>query len=170
MRDRLLGLIDKLTPQNQRLFACDCAERALLREERDHGMQIDPRTWNAVHVARAFAMGRASEEELEEAEDAALLVVSSAETDIYMSDFFIYAMYSSAASATFSPSAAVFYAADYSEFFLVSEAMWQIARATAYYEAQETAHPSLLSVLLQRKKILEVAVSSWQRDTEEMMF
>jgi hypothetical protein len=49
-----------------RLFACDCAERALQRE-RDAGREPDPRSWNAVAVARRYAAGEATDEELADA-------------------------------------------------------------------------------------------------------
>ena len=52
--------------QTLRIFACDCAERALLRE-REAGREPDPRSWKAVEVARRFAAGEATSEELEEA-------------------------------------------------------------------------------------------------------
>jgi len=46
-----------------RLWACDCAERALIRE-REAGSEPDARSWRAIEVARAYAMGEATEEEL----------------------------------------------------------------------------------------------------------
>jgi hypothetical protein len=46
-----------------RLFACDCAERALLRE-REAGREPDQRSWTAIEVARAFAQGNATKEQL----------------------------------------------------------------------------------------------------------
>jgi hypothetical protein len=52
-----------------RHFACDCAERALLRE-RANGHEPDPRSWRAVEVSRAYACGEASAEDLTAAWDA----------------------------------------------------------------------------------------------------
>ena len=46
-----------------RLFACDCAERALTRERRA-GREPDPRSWEAVRVARFYAEGLATQDEL----------------------------------------------------------------------------------------------------------
>ena len=46
-----------------RLFACACAERALLRE-RKQGSEPDERSWRAVEVSRRYAMGDADEAEL----------------------------------------------------------------------------------------------------------
>ena len=53
-----------------RLFACDCAERALLRE-REHGREPDERSWKAIEVSRLFARGEATVEELAAAAAAA---------------------------------------------------------------------------------------------------
>ena len=52
-----------------RIFACDCAERALLRE-REAGREPDPSTWDALRVARLYADGKASKGELMDAADA----------------------------------------------------------------------------------------------------
>ena len=54
---------DVLSPRILRHFACDCAERALLRE-RERGREPDPRSWRAVEVARRYADGLATREEL----------------------------------------------------------------------------------------------------------
>jgi hypothetical protein len=50
----------------RRLFACDCAEQALVRE-RCAGREPDPRSWRAIEVSRAYARGEATLEELEAA-------------------------------------------------------------------------------------------------------
>ena len=59
-----------LTDRTMRLFACDCAERALMRE-RSRGREPDPRLWAAVDVARRYAAGEATKGELAAARDAA---------------------------------------------------------------------------------------------------
>ena len=67
----LLGLADAIWAMRSlpghdrewRLYACDCAERALLRE-REAGREPDPASWSAVEVSRRFAVGEAAEEEL----------------------------------------------------------------------------------------------------------
>ncbi len=46
-----------------RLWGCDCAERALQRE-RDAGREPAKRSWGAIAVARRFAGGEATREEL----------------------------------------------------------------------------------------------------------
>ena len=69
-----------LTDRIMRLFACDCAERTLMRE-RERGRHSDPsrdpdlESWNAIEVSRRYAVGDATEEELYAAREAALGVV-----------------------------------------------------------------------------------------------
>jgi hypothetical protein len=46
-----------------RLFACDCAERALTRE-RDAGREPNARSWAAIEVVRRYADGQATVAEL----------------------------------------------------------------------------------------------------------
>lgn len=58
-------------------FACDCAERALLRE-RGAGREPDARSREAVRVAREFAAGRASREQLYAARAAAHAAAAAA--------------------------------------------------------------------------------------------
>ena len=53
-----------------RLFACDCAERALQREQ-DLGRTPDPRSWQAITTARNYAEGRATAQAMAAARDAA---------------------------------------------------------------------------------------------------
>lgn len=60
-----------------RLFACDCAERALQRE-RDAGLEPDHRSWRAIAVARSFANGEASSRDLAAASAAAWAAASAA--------------------------------------------------------------------------------------------
>jgi hypothetical protein len=55
-----------LSDRLMRLFACDCAERAL-QHEREDGREPDPRSLAAVAVARRYAVGEATDEELEAA-------------------------------------------------------------------------------------------------------
>jgi hypothetical protein len=69
-RARLLYRVDAWNDQTLRLFAADCAERALKREEKA-GRIVDKRSWDAVRIARDFARGRATDQELASARDAA---------------------------------------------------------------------------------------------------
>jgi len=60
--DRIWALIELLDARRQRLFACDCADRALSRVATP-----DPRGVAAVVVARRYANGDATVEELDAA-------------------------------------------------------------------------------------------------------
>lgn len=70
--DRIWCLCQRgaLPEKIQLLFAADCEERALKREQ-EQGRKPDPRSWAAVEVARRYARGKATEEELEAAKAAA---------------------------------------------------------------------------------------------------
>ena len=60
---RLLHRVETWNDTTARLFACDCAERALRRVTARHGKQ-DPRSWKATRVARKFARGEATRTDL----------------------------------------------------------------------------------------------------------
>lgn len=68
VRTRLAGPVDATATLRE--FACRCAERALLRE-REAGREPDPRSWEAVRIARAHTAGEATDKELEDAHAAA---------------------------------------------------------------------------------------------------
>lgn len=70
--DRLLAVLHKgvIDDRTLRLFACDCAERALERE-RKAGRKPHADSWKAIEVARRFADGKATNEELKAARSAA---------------------------------------------------------------------------------------------------
>jgi len=101
-----------------RLWAADCAERALQRES-DGGREPDARSWSAIEVARRFAAGEATAAELASASSSA----SSA----------AYAAYASAFAA--SSSAAVAYAAAYAVGARAAEKQWQAAVLNARLDA-----------------------------------
>ena len=61
-RARITRILDTWNEKTARLFACDCAERALKRVNNP-----DPRSVEAVKVARRFANGEATWEELVDA-------------------------------------------------------------------------------------------------------
>jgi len=67
-----------LSAKIMRLFACDCAERALERE-RTAGREPDKRSWDAVVVARRYANGKATIAELDAARAAAWAAAKDAE-------------------------------------------------------------------------------------------
>jgi len=54
----LIGRLSAWLGSRLRLFAADCAERALLRE-REAGREPDDRSWEALRVSRAYARGDA---------------------------------------------------------------------------------------------------------------
>jgi len=70
--DRLWVLLrpEIISESSLRLWACDCAERAL-RRERSAGRETDSRSWAAIGVARRFARGDATIDELDAARAAA---------------------------------------------------------------------------------------------------
>jgi hypothetical protein len=65
----LATLLRCMSPRDQRLFACDCAERALAREPQIRG--VDPRLAVAVTMAWRYTRGLASQEDLAAARAAA---------------------------------------------------------------------------------------------------
>lgn len=71
-KDRLWTVLREgvLTDKQLRLVAVSYASRAL-RDERKAGREPDPRSWEAVKVAKKFANGKATEQELSAAESAA---------------------------------------------------------------------------------------------------
>ena len=64
--DRIWLLVRLMDARTQRIFACDCADRALARIA-----SPDPRSIEAVRVARLYADGKATNAELAAAWDAA---------------------------------------------------------------------------------------------------
>jgi len=100
-----------------RLFACDCAERALRRERRA-GREPDPRSWEAVRVARRYADGDATAAEL-----AAAGAVAGAVAE---------------AAASSAARAAAAWAAAWAAWEEAWVAAWEAAHAAAW-EARETA-------------------------------
>jgi len=86
VEDRLWAVlrVDLVDARTLRLLACDCAERALMRE-RKRGRELDQRSWDAVAVSRRYAMGKATNRELvaawAAASDAASAAASVAASD-----------------------------------------------------------------------------------------
>jgi len=78
VEDRIWAAIHLLDDRQQRLWGCDCAERALFRE-RDAGREPDPRSWEAIRVSRLYANGEATLEELAAARAAAGAAWSAAD-------------------------------------------------------------------------------------------
>jgi len=118
-QDRLWTVLhDGVLPDKMlRLFACDCAERALTRE-REAGREPDVRSWEAVQVSRRFANGQATHEELSAARAAA------ASAAAYADDAATSAAYAAAYAADAATSAAY-----------VARAATDTARAATYAAA-----------------------------------
>ena len=76
IHDRIWLGIQLLGDAGRRLFACRCADRALLREQAA-GREPDERSWSAVEVGRRCANGQATVEELDAAKDAACAAIIS---------------------------------------------------------------------------------------------
>lgn len=77
-RARLLSQLETWTERTARLFAADCAERALERERRE-GREPDARSWAAITAARACARGEIDAAARAAARDAAWDAASAAE-------------------------------------------------------------------------------------------
>jgi len=70
-RARLVRRVDTWNERTARLFAADCADRALRRAEKATGERCDARSYAAVRAAREFASDRITAEELATARAAA---------------------------------------------------------------------------------------------------
>ena len=85
IEDRLWAVIMVcMDARTQRLFGCDCAERALM-SERSRGIEPDARSWNAIAVARRFANSEATADELSAACAAACAAARDAALGKYIS-------------------------------------------------------------------------------------
>ena len=67
---RIVSVSQSWNATTQRLFAADCAERALLRE-REHGREPSEASWRAIYVARQYARGECDDAARDAARDAA---------------------------------------------------------------------------------------------------
>ena len=100
---RPIRLVSELTTWNertQRLFACDCAEHVLGNFENKYPDDDRPR--KAIEVARAFANGTATEEELSAVVSAAYSARSAARSAAYSARSAAYSARSAAYSAAYS--------------------------------------------------------------------
>ena len=76
---RLLRRFENWNARTIRLFACDCAERALPLFEREYPNDDRPR--KAIATARRYAEGKATNEDLDAARDAASAAAEAAERE-----------------------------------------------------------------------------------------
>ncbi len=121
-----------------RLFACDCAERALLRE-RKQGREPAEASWKAVRITRLYLDGNASEEARSAAYSAAQLAATLA-----ASSFTFSADWSAPVSADWSAEtarrSAAYSAADSASSSTADAAPWSAARSAAYSAADSAAY------------------------------
>lgn len=120
-----------LTERQLRIFACDCATRALERD-RAAGHKQDIRSTEAIRIARLYTDGSVNKIELFAAHAAAVAVASWTEADAHWSAAFS-AVRSAAGAAADSASRAIWAASKDSE----KEYEWQIARAVELAEADQ---------------------------------
>ena len=141
-KDKLWTLINVVSDDRQRrLLAADCAERALLRE-REAGREPDPRSWRATDVARKFAEGQASHEELMAAGAAANAAMVDACSDADASEVpeMVDAAWAAwAAMAADAAASAWIFAADSTA--RRDELKWQLERAMEYAREEGTTAP-----------------------------
>ena len=141
-------------------FACDCAERALLRE-RAAGREPDPRSWEAVRIKRRWVEGRATDQELGAARDAAGAARAWAAEAAWDAAWDAAGAWAWGAVRAEAGAAAG-----------EAEESWQrahLASLVAQYEAQRG---SLLSLLVERSKQLpyQPQINLWRQEVEEMLY
>lgn len=110
-----------------RLLACDFAERALTRE-REAGRKPDQRSWNAIAVARLFAVGEAAKSEL--------VVASDAANDAVCAAAYTAANDALARAAAYTAARAAADAADAAEAYVVARAAANDAAYIAVHDAE----------------------------------
>ena len=126
---------DLMDARTLRLLACDFAEHALCRE-REAGREPDARSWKAVEVARRYARGEATEEELGEAWTAAWAARDAARAATWATYWATAeaAAWAAQAAATMSRAAAQAAAACTAE----AEREWQLEHVEAVLRGHDT--------------------------------
>ena len=131
----LLLRSDFLSDKHKRLFACDCAARALRRESKA-GRKPDPRSYAAVRIARRFAVGKVTKSELVAAYVAAYV---AADVAAYAAASAAYAAASAAYAAASAASAAyvaAYVAASAAYAAAYDEQNWQLNRLKFYLKKE----------------------------------
>jgi hypothetical protein len=152
---RLVAAVD--ASRQLRLFACECAERAL-KGEREAGREPAEVSWQAIEVARQFANGEATAEELSAAASAAYAAAYSAASAAYS------AAYSAAASAADSAASAAYRAADAAAYRAASAAYSAAASAAAYsaeHKWQGLRLAELLAPLFAEAPVVKGCGDTW---------
>ncbi len=183
-------------------FACDCAERALLRE-REAGREPDACSWEAIRIKRLWVEGKATEEKLDaacaDARDAARNATWDSVRNRAMAAARWAARYAAwnatdaawdAANATDAAKSAAWNAANATDAVWSAawnavwsaawnaafdkEQSWQTELLCALIERYQDARASLLSLLLERKKQIEIqqatAIPHWQEETSDALY
>jgi len=130
---RLLRRIEEWDERTARLFACDCAERVLGNYEVKY--PDDSRVRDSIEVARLYADGSATLDDLEAAYSAALSAAFSAHSAAFSA---YRAAYSAAASAYSAADSAAYRAAD-SAAFSAAFSAYRAADSAAYRAADSAA-------------------------------
>jgi hypothetical protein len=132
---RLTCCLADWNDQTARLFAADCAERALSRQGK-----TNPHSGRAVFVARRFAFGLASEGDLRNAATTAYAYAAAttyAAADVTYAAAAADATYAATIAATYAATTAATYAADVT--YAAAAAATYAADATAAYAAAAAA-------------------------------
>ena len=136
---RLLRRLETWNPRTQRLFAADCAERALERE-RAAGREPHPDSWRAIAVARRYANSKATPQELAAAAAYAAYAATAA-----------YAAYDAAYDAAHAAYAAAYDAAAY-----------DAAAYDAAHAAYDAAHDARAATYAATTAAAYAAERQWQ--------
>ena len=134
---RLLRRLETWNPRTQRLFAADCAERALERE-RAAGREPHPDSWRAIAVARRYANSKATPQELAAAAAAAAYAAYAA-TAAYAAAYdaahdAAHAAYAAAYDAAHDARAATYAATTAAAY--AAERQWQTTRLWEYLDGE----------------------------------
>jgi len=97
-RARLVRRVKEWTEVTARLFACDCARRALARERRA-GRDPDERSRHVIRISRAFARGEATDTNLRFAREDAMKAVDEVDCAENVVGSAYYAAYSGMTTA-----------------------------------------------------------------------
>ena len=126
---RLLYRVEAWNEKNARLFACDCAERALRRVTAKYGKQ-DRRSWAAIKAARRFANGEIDDAATSAATSAAESAARSAARSAATSAAWLTADSAARSAATSAARSAAWSAA------WLTEREWQAQRLMQYIRGE----------------------------------
>ncbi len=143
-------------------FACDCAERSLLRE-REAGREPDSRSWEAIRIKRLWIEGKATEKKLDAARDSASAATCAAWS----------ASSASASDAARDTASDAAWAANWDDA-CGAERAWQKGHLFALIEQYQQERSTLLSLLTERKKKIEqheaIIIPRWQEETSDALY